>query len=124
MIKQGTFDAVHVLEASILVCTQNIQTIIKIIEAHAALSRHVATGLLECKGHYAKALVSLHQALKAIHARNFGVVSTVLGGIVADVTSAEAKVMDLKVASFKFEYFSFVSVTASNCLSISSLIPH
>ncbi|OIV95933.1 hypothetical protein TanjilG_27037 [Lupinus angustifolius] len=119
------FDAIHVLEASIIVCTQNLKAIVARIERHVVGSHVIATSLLiDCQKHYTKALMNLHKALKAIHARNFALVTKMLSAAVADVSTAESKIVDLKVNIFRVEYFSFVSFTASNCLSIASLVPN
>ncbi|CAL0300965.1 unnamed protein product [Lupinus luteus] len=119
------FDAIHVLEASIIVCTQNLKAIVARIEKNVVGSHAIAASLLlDCQKHYTKALMNLHKALKAIHARKFAIVTKMLSAAVADVSTAESKIVDLKLNMFRVEYFSFVSFTASNCLSIASLVPN
>ncbi|KAE9599221.1 hypothetical protein Lal_00044110 [Lupinus albus] len=118
------FDVVNVLEASIKVSKQNIKSIVEKIEKQAKESRENAASLKDCKEHYSKALDNLHKALEAIRAKNYGKVTILLSGALADVSTAESKIVDMKLTNLKVESFSFASVTASNCLSIASLVPN
>ncbi|CAL0334458.1 unnamed protein product [Lupinus luteus] len=121
---KNKFDVVRVLEASIKVSKQNIKAIVEKIEKEAKESRENAASLKDCKEHYSKALDNLHKALEAIRAKNYGKVTILLSGALADVSTAESKIVDMQLSNFKVESFSFASVTASNCLSIASLVPN
>ncbi|XP_019440168.1 PREDICTED: swi5-dependent recombination DNA repair protein 1 homolog isoform X1 [Lupinus angustifolius] len=118
------FDVVRILEASIKVSKENIKDIVEKIEKQAKESGENDESLNECKENYSKALDNLHKALEAIRAKNYGKVTILLSGALADVSTAESKIVDMQLSNFKVEPFSFASVTASNCLSIASLVPN
>ncbi|OIV91775.1 hypothetical protein TanjilG_14354 [Lupinus angustifolius] len=116
-------DVVHVLQAAIAVTTQNVKMIISKIEKHPHVSSEVTSSLKECKEHYNKALANLQKAMTATQSKDFGSVNAMLSSVLADVSSAESKVHDLKTPAFNADnFYSLVSLTASNCLSIASLI--
>ncbi|KAE9599223.1 hypothetical protein Lal_00043867 [Lupinus albus] len=121
---KNKFDVVNVLEASIKVSKENIKTIVENIEKQAKESSESAASLNDCKEHYSKALDNLQKALEAILAKNYGKVTILLSGALADVSTAESKIVDMQLTNLKVESFSFASVTASNCLSIASLVPN
>ncbi|XP_019418357.1 PREDICTED: uncharacterized protein LOC109329136 [Lupinus angustifolius] len=116
-------DVVHALQAAIAVATQNVKMIISNIEKHPSVSSEAAASLTDCKGHYKKALTNLQKAKQSVQTRDFGSVTSLLSGVVADVSSAESKIQDLKTSPFNADKFhSLVSATATNCLNIASLI--
>ncbi|KAK7246270.1 hypothetical protein RIF29_41132 [Crotalaria pallida] len=116
-------DVVNVLQAAVAVTTQHVKMSISKIEKHPAVSRDVAASLNDCRDHYSKALVNLQKAKQSIQSRDFGSVTLMLSGVLADVSSAESKIEDLKPSAFKADnFYSLVSVTASNSLSIASMI--
>ncbi|CAL0334457.1 unnamed protein product [Lupinus luteus] len=123
LLKNKKVDVVHVLEAAISVATQNVKMIISKIDKQTDVSSEVSESLNDCKNHYNKALKSLQKAMKAIKAKDFGSVTAMLSGTLADVSSAESKIQDLKTSDLNsYNFYSLVSVTASNCVSIASLI--
>ncbi|KAE9594901.1 hypothetical protein Lal_00013343 [Lupinus albus] len=117
-------DVVHTLQAAIAVATQNVKMIISNIEKqYPSVSGEAAASLTDCKNHYNKALGNLQKAMQSVQTRDFGSVTKLLSGVVADVSSAESKIQDLKTSPFNADKFhSLVTATATNCLSIASLI--
>ncbi|KAE9591641.1 hypothetical protein Lal_00038914 [Lupinus albus] len=116
-------DVVHVLQAAIAVTTQNVKMIISKIEKRPPVSSEINASLKECKEHYNKALANLQKAMTATQSKDFGSVNAMLSNVLADVSTAESKVHDLKTPTFNADnFYSLVSLTASNCLSIASLI--
>ncbi|CAL0334459.1 unnamed protein product [Lupinus luteus] len=98
---ENKFDVVHVLEASIKVSKENIKTIVENIEKQSKESPENAASLKDCKEHYSKALDNLHKALEAIRAKNYGKVTILLSGALADVSTAESKIVDMQLSNFK-----------------------
>ncbi|OIW13742.1 hypothetical protein TanjilG_17921 [Lupinus angustifolius] len=123
LLKNKQVDVVNVLQSAIAVATQNVKMIISKIDKQPRVSSEVSVSLTDCKDHYNKALRNLQKAMKAIQVRDFGSVTAMLSGALADVSSAESKIQDVKTSGFNaYNFYSLVSITASNCLSIASLI--
>ncbi|KAK7246271.1 hypothetical protein RIF29_41133 [Crotalaria pallida] len=116
-------DVVNTVQAAIAVTTQHVKMTISKIQKHPAVSRDVAAALNDCRDLYSKALANLQKAMQSIQSKDFGNVTVWLSGVLADVSSAESKIDDLKPSAFKADnFYSLVSVTASNALSIASMI--
>ena len=61
--------------------------------------------------------------MEAIPSRDLGTVTVMLSAVMADVSACESGFEDMKKNSRVDNLEGMVSITASNCLAIASLIP-
>ncbi|KAG4949088.1 hypothetical protein JHK86_042327 [Glycine max] len=118
------FDLMNVLEAAIKACSYQAKFTISVVAKHMKVSPEIAAALGDCKEQYSDALENLHRAMDAIQSQDLGTVTTMLSAVMADVSACESGFEEHKVASPMAHSEGMVSITASICLSIASLIPH
>ncbi|ESW19353.1 hypothetical protein PHAVU_006G117500 [Phaseolus vulgaris] len=117
------FDVKNVLEAAIKACSLQVNFTSYVVTKHMKSSPDMANALTGCKDQYSNAIQSLHHATKALSSHNIGTVTIMLSSVVADVSACESSFQDLKVALPKGNSEGMAGITASNCLSIASMIP-
>ncbi|KAK7303686.1 hypothetical protein RJT34_14599 [Clitoria ternatea] len=118
------FDVMKVLEASIMACSTQTKFALNMVEKHVGSSARIEAVLADCKEEYNAALVNLGRAMDAIPTRDLGTVTVMLSAVMADVSTCENGFEELKLGSPLANHEGIVTITASNCLSIASLIPH
>ncbi|KAK7332696.1 hypothetical protein VNO80_29451 [Phaseolus coccineus] len=117
------FDVMNVLEAAIKACSLQANFTSYVVGKHMKSSPEMASALTGCKDQYSNAIQSLHHAMEALSSNKIGTVTIMLSSVVADVSACESSFQDLKVALPKGHSDGMVDITASNCLSIASMIP-
>ncbi|TKY72502.1 pectinesterase protein [Spatholobus suberectus] len=118
------FDVMHVLEAAIRACSFQTNFTLAVVAKHTAGSPEMAAALADCREQYGDALGNLKRALEAIPSRDLGTVTVMLSAVMADVSACESGFQDLKAASPMGQSEGMVTITASNCLAIASMIPY
>ena len=117
-------DLMNVLEAAIKACSFQANFTISVVAKHMKASPEMAAALEDCKEQYTSALENLHRAMEAIPSRDLGTVTVMLSAVLADVSACESGFEEQKTALSMPHSEGMVSITASICLSIASLIPH
>ncbi|KAK7329555.1 hypothetical protein VNO77_23725 [Canavalia gladiata] len=118
------FDPMDVLEASLKACSYQLKLTLGKVKRHAAISPELASTLTDCRDQYANAMENLQRATAAIPSRDLGTVTVMLTAVMADVSTCESGFEDLKSTSPMANSEGLVTITASNSLSIVSLIPY
>ncbi|XP_027338282.1 uncharacterized protein LOC113852243 [Abrus precatorius] len=118
------FDVMNVLEASIKACGHQIRFTISKVKKYFGSSPELDSLLTDCRNQYSDAMENLQRAMDAIPSRDLGTVTVMLSAVMADVSTCESGFEDLKSTSPVANSEGLVTITASNCLAIASLIPY